>query len=426
MLIRNAAWSFGAQIVRLATALLLILLLDPAARGFQNLLVLLPTLLASLTLLGVSHATPVLLHRGVSEQQLLSNLLGLGLCVVGVVSVGLLPLLPLAANFLSGEYRVTSIDVLLGMLLLPPTLLGDYLRSLLAARRDLRSVAVTQSVQAVAQLIFALLLVVLLGWGPLGAVWAVVLGGWCSFGWTVWAVRRLGSLRPRLDRDVLRPLLGLGLRGHVGNVVQTFNYRLDVFIVQGFLGQAAVGLYQTGVFLAEVVWYIPNAISSALLPQVAATGSSQATPRVVRHTLLLTALGAIGLIAVVWPGLALVRPIYLPAVAPMAVLLVGVVALSVHKVLASDLSGRGWPQYPSFTSTLALIVTVGGDLLLIPAYGILGAALASTLAYLIQTLVLLRIYTRVAEVGWRELLIFRRDDLQLYRRLVLRRGGATR
>jgi hypothetical protein len=61
MLMRNAAWSFGAQIVRLATALLLILLLDPAARGFQNLLVLLPTLLASLTLLGVSHATPVLI-----------------------------------------------------------------------------------------------------------------------------------------------------------------------------------------------------------------------------------------------------------------------------------------------------------------------------------------------------------------------------
>lgn len=426
MLIRNAAWSFGAQVVRLATALLLILLLDPAARGFQNLLVLLPTLLASLTLLGVSHATPVLLHRGVSEQRLLANLIGLGLCVVAVVSLALLPLLPLAANFLSGEYRVTPIDVLLGMLLLPPTLLGDYLRSLLAARRDLRSVAVTQSVQAVAQLIFALALVVLLGWGPLGAVWAVVLGGWCGFGWTVWAVRRLGSLRPRLDGAVLRPLLGLGLRGHVGNVVQTFNYRLDVFIVQGFLGQAAVGLYQTGVFLAEIVWYVPNAISSALLPQVAATGSSQETPRVARHTLLLTALGAIGLVGVTWPGLALVRPIYLPAVLPMAVLLVGVVALSVHKVLASDLSGRGWPHYPSFTSTLALIVTVAGDLLLIPRFGIVGAALASTLAYLIQTIVLLRIYTRVAQVGWRDLLILRREDLQLYRRLALRRSGATR
>jgi O-antigen/teichoic acid export membrane protein len=354
-------------------------------------------------------------------------LLGLGLCVIIVLLLGLAPLLPLAAMFLSGDYRVTALDVLLGMLLLPPTLLGDYLRSLLAARHDLRSVAISQSVQALAQLLGALLLVLLLRQGPIGAVWAVVLGGWCGFVWTLWVARRLGRLRPRLDREVLRPLLGLGLRGHVGNVVQTFNYRLDVFIVQGFLGQAAVGLYQTGVFLAEIVWYLPNAVSAALLPQVAATGSSRETPRVVRHTLLLTTLAAIGLLAVAWPGLALLRPIYLPAVAPMAVLLLGVVALSVHKVLASDLSGRGWPQYPSFTSALALIVTIGGDLLLIPRFGIIGAALASTLAYTIQTLVLLRIYTRVAQVRWQELLIPRRDDLRLYRRLSLPgRGGASR
>jgi O-antigen/teichoic acid export membrane protein len=426
MLIRNAAWNFGAQIVRLVTALLLIVLLEPAARGFQNLLVLLPTLLASLTLLGVSHATPVLLHRGVNEQRLLANLMGLGLCVITVLSVACVPLLALAAQFLSGEYLVTPRDVLLGLLLLPPTLLGDYLRALLAARRDLRQVALTQSVQAIAQLVFALVLVPGLGWGPLGAVWAVVLGGWCGFGWTIGAVHRLGSLRPRLEGDVLRPLLGLGLRGHVGNVVQTFNYRLDVFIVQGFLGQAAVGLYQTGVLLAEIVWYVPNAISAALLPQVAATGSSRETPRVVRHTLLLTSLGAIGLISVTWPGLAFFRPLYLPAVVPMAVLLVGVVALSVHKVLASDLSGRGWPHYPSLTSALALIVTVGGDLLLIPRLGIVGAALASTLAYTLQTIVLLWMYTRVAQTCWQELLIPRRDDMLFYRRLVLRRTGVTR
>ncbi|HEX6290515.1 MAG TPA: polysaccharide biosynthesis C-terminal domain-containing protein [Herpetosiphonaceae bacterium] len=426
MLIRNAAWSFGAQIMRLATALLLIVLLEPAARGFQSLIVLVPTLLASLTLLGVSHATPVLLNRGVSEQRLLSNLLGLGLCVVAAVIVVALPGLPLAARFLSGEYRVTTDDVLLGLLLLPPTLLGDYLRSLLAARRDLRQVALTQSVQAVAQLVLAIVLVLWLRWGARGAVWSVVLGGWCGFGWTVWSVRRLGRLRPRLDGAVLRPLLGLGLRGHVGNVVQTFNYRLDVLIVQGFLGQAAVGLYQTGVLLAEMIWYIPNAISAALLPQVAATGSSRDTPRVARHTLLLTSLGAVGLLGVTWPGLALLRPLYLPAVAPMAVLLLGVVALSIHKVLASDLSGRGWPHYPSLTSSLALVVTLLADLLLIPRFGILGAALASTLAYITQTIVLLRIYTRVARVPWHELLIPRRSDMQVYRRLVLRRGEVPR
>jgi stage V sporulation protein B len=421
MLLRNTFWSFGAQIVRLATALLLIALLDPAARGFQSLLVLVPTLLASLTLLGVMSATPVLLHRGVDQQRLLSNLLGLGLVVIGVLAVLLPPALPLLARFLSGEYVVTTADVVIGLLLLPPMLLGDYLRALLLARRELRAVAVTQSATAIAQLIAALVLVLALGLGPGGALWAIVLGGWIGFAWTVRAVLPLGRLTPCLDGDVLRPLLGLGLRGHAGNVVQTFNYRLDALLVQGFLGQAAVGLYQTGVLLAEMIWYLPNAVSAALLPQIAATGDSSITPRVARHTLLLTTLGAIGLIAVAWPAMTLLRPAYLGAIAPMAILLLGVVALSLHKVVAGDLSGRGLPQYPSITSAVALVVTIVANLLLIPRFGITGAALASTIAYTTQTALLLRIYRRISGVGWRELIVPRRDDLRLYRRFVARR-----
>jgi O-antigen/teichoic acid export membrane protein len=188
--------------------------------------------------------------------------------------------------------------------------------------------------------------------------------------------------------------------------------------VQGFLGQTAVGLYQTGVLLAEMVWYLPNAVGAALLPQVAATKESHSTPQVVRHTLALTLVGALGLLAVTWPGLALLRPAYLPALVPMAVLLAGVVVLSVHKVLSSDLSGRGLPQYPSLTSTLALVVTVVADLVLIPRFGIVGAAAASTLAYITQTVVLVWLYLRLAHVGWRDLFVPRWSDANVYRHML--------
>jgi O-antigen/teichoic acid export membrane protein len=241
-------------------------------------------------------------------------------------------------------------------------------------------------------------------------VWAVVIGGWIGFGATISYLRPLGSWRPRLDREVLRPLLHLGLRGHAGNVVQTFNYRLDVLLLQGFLGQAAVGLYNVGTLLAEVIWYLPNAVSSALLPHVAATNDRDQTPRVARWTLLLTAIGSVGLLLIAWPALAWFRPQYLPAVTPMAVLLLGVVALGVHKVLASDLSGRGMPQYPSITSAVALVITIVANLLLIPIFGIVGAALASTLAYTTQTLLLIVIYTRQTGSRPRDLLLPRPAD----------------
>jgi O-antigen/teichoic acid export membrane protein len=418
MLIRNTLWSFSAQIVRLGTALLLIALLDPEARGFQSLLVLLPTFIGLLTLLGVGNATPVLFHRGVTQQVLLANLIGLGLIVIGVLVVVLAPLLPWLARFLSGEYAATPADVMLGLLLLPPILLGDYLRSLLAACRDLKNVAVSHSVQACAQLLLSILLVPILHYGPIGAVWAAVLAGWIGFGYVAVIAQRLGSLKPRLDGDVLRPLLSLGLRGHLGNVVQTFNYRLDFFLVQFLLGQAAVGLYHTSTLLAEVIWYLPNAVAAALLPQIAATKDSALTPRVARHTLILTTSGACGLFVLAWPFLAFLRPAYLPSLAPMNVLLIGVVALSLYKVLASDLLGRGLPLYPSLTSILALVITIVGNLLLIPRIGIMGAAWTSTFAYTIQTIMLTLVYHYVTGVRLKDLLVPRREDLGWYRRVI--------
>jgi O-antigen/teichoic acid export membrane protein len=422
MLIRNAAWAFGAQVFRAATVLILIAVLDPVARGYQSLLVLLPTLLATVSLLGIGSATPVILHRCADERRLLANLIGLALCVLVVMTMLLALSGSLLARYLSDPkgYSVTSQEVLLGMLLLPPTLLGDYIRAFLSARRDLRQVALSQSIQAGLQLLLSVLLVFGFGLGPLGAVWAIVLGAWAGLGWTMRSVRAWWSFPPRLDGDVLRPLLGLGLRAHVGNLIQTFNYRLDVLIVQGLLGHAAVGLYQTSVALAELVWYVPNAVGAALLTQIAAAGASTITPRVTRHTLLLTIVTSITLISIVVPALAFLRPVYLPAVAPLCALLPGIIALSIHKVISGDLAGRGRPEYATYTSFLALFVTVIGNIILIPRWGILGAAYASSCAYIVQALALVVLFTRSEQVRWQELLIPSGDDVRYYRTLVLR------
>jgi O-antigen/teichoic acid export membrane protein len=66
---------------------------------------------------------------------------------------------------------------------------------------------------------------------------------------------------------------------------------------------------------------------------------------------------------------------------PLLVLLPGVVLLGGSKVLTNEIAGRGYPHYNSLNAALALVVTVVLDLVLIPRYGVLGAALASSAAY---------------------------------------------
>jgi O-antigen/teichoic acid export membrane protein len=158
-----------------------------------------------------------------------------------------------------------------------------------------------------------------------------------------------------------------------------------MFILNYFLGPASVGIYAVSVRLAELLWYLPNAVGFVIFPRAAASKPEEMnvfTPRVFRATLGLTALGALGLAFVGRPVINLVfSSAFVGAFIPMLVLLPGVVLLGGAKVLTNELAGRGYPHYNSLNAGLALILTVVLDLVLIPRYGVVGAALASSAAY---------------------------------------------
>jgi O-antigen/teichoic acid export membrane protein len=158
-----------------------------------------------------------------------------------------------------------------------------------------------------------------------------------------------------------------------------------MFFVNYFLGPAGVGIYSVSVGIAELLWYLPNAVGFIVFPKAASTQPEVMNlfiPRVFRITLGLTALGAVGL---VFLGKQLIHLVFSSsfnsAYFPLVALLPGVVLLGGAKILSNDIAGRGYPQYNSINAGVAAILTVILDLVLIPSYGVLGAALASSIAY---------------------------------------------
>ena len=85
-----------------------------------------------------------------------------------------------------------------------------------------------------------------------------------------------------------------------------------------------------------------------------------------------------------------------PAYSALLVLLPGVVLLGGGKVLTNELAGRGYAHYNSINSGLALVATLVLDVLLIPRYGITGAALASSIAYALNLMTALVFYRLVS------------------------------
>jgi len=263
---------------------------------------------------------------------------------------------------------------------------------------------------------------VLIWWLGLGVAGGILAMGISSLVMVAGSLRPiLGSLRPRLDGALERRMLQYGWRVQVGVIFQAVNYRLDVVIMQLFRPLSQVGYYVIAQTIAELVITIANAFQASLLPLSSHyegdTRQASVTVSALHHHAILAGVAALGNVvfgsAVI---LFIYGPEFHPAVVPMLVLLPGIWFLGLGLVIQSDLAGRGRPGLSSGMAALAAGATVILDFALIPPFGVIGAAVASVVAYTCYGVTSLIALTRVSGIGPRELLVPTREDFMVYKR----------
>ncbi len=202
-------------------------------------------------------------------------------------------------------------------------------------------------------------------------------------------------------------LLRYGLKSHLGSVVSYINYRADLVLVNLFLGPEVSGVYAIAALIGERIWLIPQAVGTVLFPRLSLLSRIEAdqrvlTPIVARWVLSVTFCAALLVAALSVPLIAFgFGPRYTGAVAPLFVLLPGFVLASSSQVLANDIAARGRPELNLATSSAALMLNICASILLTPRFGMLGAALSTTLALTLNTTLKLILYCRLSRNDWR-------------------------
>lgn len=398
---RDVAFTLLAQMMALVlqtgNTAILAYWLGPEGKGMLDVALLVPGVLGLLVTGGLGIANVYYAgSRRLTTETLVAN--SVAVCILATLLGYLLAGMLVVSGLLSSWLVNVPLWLIgLALLSLPFNLLTGYLLTILQGQQRIAAVNVIGLTLGAATLLLSLTLVVICQLGLLGAVLAAtaanvvyLAASWGQLG------RQTRSLAPRWDWSVMRSTLSFGLRGHIANLFQFFNYRLDMFLVNYFLGPAEVGIYGVAVRVAELLWHLPNAASFVLFPKTAAARVEEIntfTPRVLRYTLGLTTLGALGL-ALVGPWL--IRLIFSTAFSaayvPMVWLLPGVVLLGGAKILINEMAGRGFPQYNALSAGIGFVATVILDLLFIPRWGIRGAALASSISYGIVFIVAFSLY----------------------------------
>jgi len=184
----------------------------------------------------------------------------------------------------------------------------------------------------------------------------------------------------------LRPFLSFILIGQISVLVNFFNYRLDLWILESYEGLDQVGVYSLAVSLAQSIWLIPVALAMVLLPYFLQAPSKDATKALIffsRFNFLTSVL--LGLLGFVCSGYVIPRlygEAFALAVVPFRILLFGIVAGSFTKIFSVYIIAKGRISHNLLATAIGLILTVILDFTLIPRFGIAGACIATCVSYL--------------------------------------------
>jgi len=400
-------------LARFATSIIVARTLGVQGKGTYTLVLTISSLLVMLLDFGLASALTYLVASGQYQPRQILNF-GLWMSLIigitgSLIFYGIYSLY-LYQSFLAG---VPPIYIRWVLIFLPINILTSLYLAIILGLQNIFAYNLVNISRAVLNLIL-IILSASIGYGLPGAIWSWLIANLCACLLVFWFLRKDIKLIVFSPGKLLESSLRYGIKSYPANLFTLFTYRLDSFFVNFYSGASSVGLYSTGVSSAELIWYIPNAISSTLFPKSATLEKdvgAHLTARVCRQTLLITVplaivFGIIGRMLIpLFYGLD-----FIGAVIPFLLLLPGVVGMVLTKIIFANLSGSGKPQFATYSSILTFAVTIVLDIILIPIYDIAGAAIASTIAYLLGSFLSVFWFSQQTKIRWIQIIIPTRHD----------------
>lgn len=394
--------------------------LGPEGRGILVLVLQVPSFLAMIGNMGMGLSGAYHYNKGLlSERDVVRTNTLFSLAIGGLLAALMLLFYePLSSNLLR---NVPFSALMLAVSFVPFQLTIDSLSRMLMARGRFRFYAAVGLLQVVLNALLTVLLLVPLSFGYKGGILAVLMSVLTAF-W-LYVTRYIvpvvrASNEGRSFLATLRTMLPYAFWGQLGDLIQFFNYRFDLFLVNLWRPTTEVGYYSLAFSITEMLRIVPTSIGHVIFPKLSQLPRQEAAQQVpcLFRQLLLLMLPVLAIFYLASPTLVplLYTEKFTPALPSLYVLLAAMFLLLLATPFSIFIYGQGHIRFTTVVSVLSAVFTIGFDFWLIPRYGIMGAAIASAVSYVVTLLCMVGGFLRFANVRVAELLRFSRADLQVF------------
>jgi len=299
--------------------------------------------------------------------------------------------------------------VLLVGISIPLQMIRNYLNSVQQGLQTFTEANIVLLVEDVATLLLVLPLLWGVQSGPTVIVFAAVGGSAVSCLASIWYLVKHGYKPwPRLHRELSLEMMRFGLKGHIGRIANMLNWRLDVMILSMLAPVETVGYYAVATKVAETFRPLSAAFTFVLRPMIASLSVSEARAQGVALYRRVFALNLVLVFIMAFAGgpiiIRMFGPDFAAAVPAFQILLIGLAALGGAGVLNGYNVGIGRPEFNSYTALAGLVITVIGDVTLIPQYSLMGAAFTSSVAYTVKAAALTFLFLSTSGISLPQLM----------------------
>jgi len=421
----NSLFTLIRQLLSIGLGLLATMIiarvLGVEGQGQYTLAILLPTLLYTLLNSGLSASTVYFIgKRKYSDEEVYStNLLSSLLLSVLSMLIGGIIILFFKNYFFEG---LASQLLLYSLFILPLIFAQKNLQTIFQGKEEFEKFNLIVILNQFGLLVFSFILLYILDLGIVGAIASFALSQLlmliASF---YFLYKSYGLFWPKtFSVEYLKEGFTFGIKGHLSNVLSFVNYRVDIFLIAYFLDDVAVGIYSIAVLLVERVWLVSQSVSTVLFARVANLDTDDARNRftslAARNTLFITFLGGLFLAVFShWIIILLFSEQYVSSIIPFLYMIPGVVIFSLGKVIANDFTGRGYPEINTYIAFVIALTNLGLNIILIPTYGIKGAALATSISYMLDSGIKAVVFSTKNNVPIMNVILVKLADFQLYK-----------
>lgn len=204
-------------------------------------------------------------------------------------------------------------------------------------------------------------------------------------GLLLFQVRKQVRQRLSLSMLRLRELLQYGLKSYLAAMLSFLVLRLDLFLIAYMLGTASAGHYAAALAILNALYVIPVSLSQMTFAKLSAMSKWSDKVRLTKQVTLGSAVLMVPILGIAaitadWFFPLIFGGAFEPSAEPFVYLLPGIFVWSLESVVRKLYTSDGYASWVVWAWAVALAINLVLNLVLIPRVGLVGAAIASSIA----------------------------------------------